>query len=257
MRYETDTGAGGGRRLGLIVLSTDETLECEARAVLARRAVNLLHARIPARPDVTPQDLRTMAADMTRTAALLPADPAAVAYGCTSAAAMIGPAEVARLIRQAHPGVPVTDPMSAAIAALRALGVARIGFVSPYVPEVTAPMRAHLAAQGIETVSEVSFGQREDRTVARIREDSTLAAMAEAARQAKGAAGAIFASCTNLRTFGIIAAAEAELGVPVISSNQALMWHLLGLGGIDAGGWGPGRLFAGGIPALRRDAEML
>jgi len=123
------------------------------------------------------------------------------------------------------------------------LGVKRIALVTPYVPEVTAPMIAYLAEHGIEVASEVSFGQSDDWTVARIAESLTRAAMLEAGR-APGVE-AVFASCTNLRTFGVIGAVEAELGLPVVSSNQALLWHLLSLGGIDARGWGPGRLFTG------------
>jgi maleate isomerase len=243
MDYETDAGVGGGCRLGLIVLSTDETLEYEARQVLGTRAVNLLHARIPAQADVTPEDLATMAGEMTGTAARLPTGLRAVAYGCTSGATVIGPERVQALVQEAQPDVPVTNPMSSVIAGLNVLGARRIALVTPYVPQVSAPMRGYLAERGIEVVSEVSFGQSDDWTVARISEASTRAAMLEAGR-AEGVE-AVFASCTNLRTFGVIGAVEAELGLPVISSNQALMWHLLSLGDVDARGWGPGRLFAG------------
>jgi len=243
MNYETDAGAGSGCRLGLIVLSTDETLEYEARQVLAGREVNLLHARIPAQAHVTPDDLEMMADEMTGTAARLPDGLRAVAYACTSGATVIGPGRVQNLVQVAHGEVPVTNPMSSIIAGLGMLGVKRIALVTPYVPEVTAPMIAYMAEHGIEVASEVSFGQSDDWTVARIAESSTRAAMLEAGR-APGVE-AVFASCTNLRTFGVIGAVEAELGLPVVSSNQALLWHLLSLGGIDARGWGPGRLFTG------------
>ncbi len=242
MTYELDEGAGAGIRLGLIVLSVDETLEYEARQALAGREVNLLHARIPARADVTPEDLETMAGEMTATAALLPRGLNAVGYACTSGATIIGPERVAALVQMAHPGVPVTDPLSAVIAALGEMGLSRIALVTPYVQEITLPMRAALAAHGIETVSEVSFGQKEERIVARIAERSTRRAIAEAAD--KPGVEAVFTSCTNLRTFGILEAAEAELGLPVISSNSALLWHLLRVTGQPAEGWGPGRLFA-------------
>ena len=104
MEYELDQGAGAGRRLGLIVLSIDETLEYEARGILAGRGVNLLHTRIPAQADVTPEDLQAMAPQMTCTAALLPQGLSALGYGCTSASAVIGPAEVARRMQVAQPG---------------------------------------------------------------------------------------------------------------------------------------------------------
>jgi maleate isomerase len=114
--------------------------------------------------------------------------------------------------------------------------------VTPYVASVTAPMRALLAANGIETLHEVSFAEGDDRRVARIDPASTRAALLEAA----GTPGveALFASCTNLQTFAIIEEVEAQTGLPVVTSNQALIWHMLRLAGADAAGWGPGRLFS-------------
>ncbi|SEK97629.1 maleate isomerase [Roseovarius azorensis] len=241
MEYELDAGAGAGLRLGMILLSVDETVEYEARQVLAGREVNLMHARIPARADVTPGDLASMAPEMTRTAALLPKGLSAIAYACTSGATIIGSDEVARLIGLAHPGTAVTDPLCAVIAGLRALGAERIAMVTPYVPEVSGPMAERLAEAGIGVVRAVSFGQKEEWTVARIAEDSTRRAMLEAGR-AEGVQ-AVFASCTNLRTFGVIDAVEAELGLPVVTSNQALLWDMLRRSGVEAHGWGPGRLF--------------
>ena len=249
MRYELDQGAGGAGRAGLIVLSTDETLEFEARQVLAGRPVNLLHSRIPAQHHVTPELLRRMETELAATAERLPEGLDVIAYACTSAATLIGPSRVARHLHEAHPGVPATDPMSAVIAALRVLGVECIGLVTPYVDSVTAPMRAHLEANGITVARDVSFGEKNDRTVARIAESSTREAMLEAA----GAPGvkAVFASCTNLRSFGVIEEVEAALNLPVISSNLALIWHMLGLMGCDTRGWRPGRLFSHPAAALQ------
>ena len=242
MDYRLDDGAGGGTRLGMVVLSTDETLEFEARQVFAGRNLNLMHARIPFEPAVTPETLHAMKARIADTAALLPGGLRVVAYGCTSASVVIGPDVVAGEVRRAHPGVAVTDPITAVGVALSALNARRIALVTPYLARVARPMRDHLAAQGTETVSAICFGEGDDRRVARIAEASTLAAVLGAGR-ADGVE-AVFASCTNLRAFGLIEEAEAILGVPVISSNLAMIWHMLRLAGVDARGWGPGRLFA-------------
>ncbi len=238
---EFDRGAGGGARVGMVVLSTDETLEFEARQVLAGRDVNMMHTRIESHPQVTPESLQEMKALMPASAWLLPAALDAVAYGCTSASVLIGPEVVERQIQTVQPGVPVTNPITAVIAALTALGVKRIALVTPYTAAVAAPMRAFLADRGIQTVKEISFGEGDDRKVARISQASTLAAMLDAGRN--DGVQAVFASCTNLGAFNIIDQAEAELGLPVISSNLALIWHLLQLAGVDASGWGPGKLF--------------
>ncbi|MEM7731570.1 MAG: aspartate/glutamate racemase family protein [Pseudomonadota bacterium] len=238
MTYDVDKGPGA--RLGLVVLSSDETLEDEARAIM-KGDLSLYHTRIECAPDVTPETLAAMEARMVAAASLLPAGLHAIGYGCTSASVVIGPEAVAAQMHQVQAGVPVTNPISAVVAGLEALGARRIAMVTPYLPQVVAPMRAFLEARGIEVLAENSFGECDDRRVARIAECSTLQAMRDA--MADGVE-AVFSSCTNLRSFGIIDAAEAELGVPVISSNSALLWHLAQLGGVDNLN-GPGRLFSG------------
>ncbi|MCV2891507.1 Asp/Glu racemase [Lentibacter sp. XHP0401] len=239
--YELDQGYGGAAKLGLIVLSTDETLENEARQVLAGQDVSLVHTRIRAEADVTPERLKMMETRLPEAAALLPEGLTAVGYACTSASTVIGPARVTELVRMSHPEAAVSDPISAVMSGLKALKAKRIGFVSPYVKELTAPMRVFLGAAGFETVSELSFDLSEDRMVARIDEKSALQAIEKASESSD--VDAIFVSCTNLRTFGILEEAERRIGRPVISSNQALMWHMLRLAGVEAKGWGPGQLF--------------
>lgn len=237
MTYVLDPGPVA--RLGLVVLSTDETLEDEARQILPA-SVSLYHTRIESAPDVTPENLAQMEARMVASAALLPAGLDAVGYGCTSASVVIGPEAVAHQMHQVQPSVPVTNPISAVVAGLEALGACKIALVTPYEADVVAPMMAHLARFGIDVISELSFGERDDRRVARISEQSTH----DAVLQAGQAAGveAVFASCTNLRSFGIIDAAERKLNVPVVSSNSALLWHLCRAAGVPGLG-GPGRLF--------------
>lgn len=241
LTYELDSGFGGLARLGLIVLSTDETLENEARQVLAGRAVSLLHARIPAQAEVTPEALKTMEAHMQLTAGLLPAGLDVVGYGCTSGATVIGPERVRDMIRDHGRQGEVTNPLTAALAALGRLSAKRIALLTPYVESVNAPLIAAFNKAGIEVVAQASFEQSDDWTVARIPEADTLTAI-----QSFGARtdiDAVFASCTNLRTFGIVDEAEANVGVPVVSSNLALIWHMLTLAGVSSKPWGPGRLF--------------
>lgn len=240
-KYELDNGYGNGVRLGLIVLSTDETLENETREILAGRPVSMLHTRIPAQSDVTPELLQTMAEEMTSSAARLPKGLDVIGYACTSGATVIGPERVEELIKVAHPDALVTNPITAVSEALRAFDVHRIAFGSPYVESVTQPMCDYLARQGIEIGAQSSFAVADDYTVARITEAAARTMLLDLAKDET--VEALFTSCTNLRTFGIIDAVEEETGRPVISSNLALIWHMLRLAGIDMRGWGPGRLF--------------
>ena len=232
--------AAASAALGLIVLATDETMEPELSTILPSAGNALYHARIPSAPDVTPETLKQMEADLPATAALLP-DRAfdVIGYGCTSGATVIGPDRVAELVQGARPARSVTNPLTATIAACRALGARKVGFVTPYLPSVSSAMRAALEAAGLEITTFTSFEQQSEVTVARIEEASTLAAMEAVAEGAE----VIFASCTNLRSFGIIAEAEARTGLPVLSSNLALGWHMTRLAGVTPKPGAPGRIF--------------
>ncbi|PVH27324.1 Asp/Glu racemase [Pararhodobacter oceanensis] len=241
--FETDAGLGAGARLGLIVLQTDQTIEHEVGALLRGDGRALYHARIANQTEVTPETLRQMEADLPAAAALLPADFAfdVIGYGCTSGATIIGESRVAKIIRQVHPEVKVTDPVSALKAALAAMGITRMALVTPYAPSVTQALQDNLQAAGIQINAVASFNQIDDFTVARITSDSIATGLRAIGKRED--CEAIFVSCTSLRTLPVIAAAEAELGKPVLSSNQVLSWHMLRLAGQTSSPSGAGCLF--------------
>jgi len=243
LKSEFDAGHAGPSALGLIVLQTDETVEIELRSIFSAADIACYHSRIPSHALVTPQTLAQMETALPASAALLPAGVnfGAIGYACTSGATVIGQQKVANTISRAHPGARVTDPITAVIAALRSLNAKKIGLLTPYIPDVTIEMQNLLIAQGFEIAAIASFEQQQDRLIARLTETATLAGIEQLTKTAR--CDAIFASCTNLRTFGIIDAAERSFGVPVISSNLALGWHMLDLAGRQSRGVGPGRLF--------------
>ncbi len=245
LRYQTDGGIGTLANLGLIVLQTDETIEHEMVPLMKRPGVALYHSRIPMPPQVSSETLAKMEEDLPAAAELFPIslDLDVIGYGCTSAATVIGPEGVTRAIHRVWPDALVAEPISAAIAACRALGARRIGFVTPYVAEVSAKMRAMLEDNGCAIVGFGSFNEGDDRRVARITEGSILAAIETVSGQ--GDCDAVFVACTNLRVAGIVEEAEARVGRPVLSSNLALAWQMLTLAGLDPSRPGLGRLFNG------------
>ncbi|MEM7093621.1 MAG: aspartate/glutamate racemase family protein [Actinomycetota bacterium] len=243
LSFTTDDGFSQRACLGLIVLETDQTLEMEARR-LPIDGVAWYHARIPMEPEVTPTTLTDMEARLPVAAALLPAafEFDAIGYGCTSAATLIGEAGVTAGIHAAHPGMPCTNPISAAVDAFGVLGAQRIAVVTPYTAEVTRPVIDLFERHDLTVTAVGSFLESSDLVVARISE----ASIADGVRQvaAGGDFDAVFVSCTSLRVFGIVDSLEAELGVPVVSSNLALLWRLLRLAGVDDQLKGFGSLFA-------------
>ncbi len=240
--FTTDEGFGPRATIGLIILESDQTLEMEARAI-AVDGVSWYHARIPNEMEVTPTTLTDMQARLPATAGLLPHGFGfdAIGYGCTSAATLIGDAGVTAGIQAAHPGMLCTNPISAAVDAFSALGARRIAVITPYTADVTAPIVEHFEKHDLEVAAVGSFLESSDLVVARITEQS----IAEAARAmtAQTECDAVFISCTSLRTFGVLDKLETELGMPVVSSNLALLWRLLRLAGVPDQLSGYGALF--------------
>lgn len=227
MSYPFVSAPESAAPLGLVVLKSDETIESDFRHMLpADQPVYV--SRVPSAEEVSAGSLLAMERHLTAAASLFPA-PAqfrAVGYGCTSAASQIGAPRVAELIGAGTCTARVTDPLSALIAACRALGITRLALLSPYVAEVSGGLRAALRAAGIDTPFFGSFDEAEEAKVVRIAPQSIIAAADDLARQ--GGADAIFLSCTNLRTLGVIEQIEAQTGLTCLSSNQCLAWDMAG-----------------------------
>ena len=230
--FETDEGLGTRANLGVIVLETDETLESEFAQMINLAGVALYHSRIPMVNEIRPDTLLKMEADLPASTRLFPQSLAfdVIGYGCTSAATVIGSDRVASAIQSIYPKARVTDPLAAIIAAGKKLGAQKLGFITPYVPEVSQQMRQRLEDAGYEIAAFGSFQEGDDRIVARISERSILQAAEQVADSAK--CDAIVIACTNLRCLNIISEIEARTGIPAISSNQALAWHMLRLASV-------------------------
>lgn len=235
------TGAIGTQgTLGLIVLQVDETVEQDFRRLLPPE-VALHVSRIPSGADLNPDTIARMEEALPQAAGLLPpaAEFGAVGYACTSGTTLIGAARVAELVRGATGARAVTDPLTAALAALRTLEARSVAIVSPYIESVAEPIRRAFERSGFAVPAALSFGEEVEARVARIDADSVRAA---ARRAASSGAEAIFLSCTNLRTLDVIDALEAEVRRPILSSNQVLAWHMARLAGAPLARDAPGRL---------------
>ncbi len=230
------------RRLGLIVLQSDETIEDDFRRLMPA-SVSLHVSRVPSAVDVTPETLGAMEGHLTAAAALLPRGVTfdAVGYACTSGTAQIGTDRIADQIRRGTDARQITTPLDALVAACRAAGPTRLAMLSPYIESVSARLRAVLAERGIETPVFASFDEAEEARVARI--DAASVRTAALATIKDAPVDGLFLSCTNLRTLEVIADLERQTGLTVLSSNLVLAWHMARL--------------AGALPDSARPADLL
>jgi maleate isomerase len=166
----------------------------------------------------------------------------AVAYASTSSAYALGPdgedALFARLARRL--GMPVVSTCASAVGALRALDVERVALVHPpFSPELNDSGADHFVAAGFDVVSSASA------TVSPDPERVDLDAVHEwMVRNVSESADAVFVGGNGFCIAGAIARLENELRVPVLTSNQVLLWSILSATDAPFEVRGYGRLFA-------------
>jgi maleate isomerase len=180
--------------------------------------------------------------DATALLAAAPID--AIGCGFTASSYAIGAdGEAAMLARleECTEGIPVTAAAAAAVAALRRLGVERVSLVCPpwFDAELGLLGRAYFEGSGFEVVQSVSAGLPSEQ---RLIEPEALFEWVRANTPA--VADGVFIGGNGFRAVGVIEALEADLGRPVVTANQALLWRLLGLAESEAVVNGYGRLFA-------------
>ena len=231
--FQIEKMIGKRARIGVVVLSTDYTLEHEFRNILTSPGVDFYHARIANSVTITTKTLSDMKPLIRQTAELiLPGDDLdVVAYGCTSASVVLGDDVIAGLLNAAKPTAKTTNPAFAAAAALNALGAKRIAILTPYEREVNELVQKSMEEKGFDIPIFGSFNENHDPTVAAINETSLLNAVMKLISLSK--VDAVFISCTSVKIADSIKKIENKINIPITSSNHALAWHCLRLAGID------------------------
>ena len=228
-------------RIGLIALATDFNSEQDLRRMYPDGVEVFTNRVLNANP-VTMQNLKNMAGDISRAASgILPGFSLdAMIYGCTSGTVANGARKIQDLVQQGCPGVPVTNPVTAALAAFAHFGARRISILTPYIEEVNLEMAGYFEDHGIEVISIAGLGFESDIDMTGIPPQEIADAAIEVCDDR---AELLFISCTAIRSSMIIDQVEKRLAKPVVTSNQALVWHSLELLGSDATVSGYGSLF--------------
>jgi maleate cis-trans isomerase len=169
--------------------------------------------------------------------------PDVVFYGCTSATLTHGPAfdrDLADQIAKGS-GAKTVTAAGALVHAIKSLGAKRIAFASPYVPAINDQAIAFLQSEGIETVSRADIEGTLDNEGQGALTPDDVAQLAHRANSPE--AEVVVLSCTDMRSVEAIARLEQELGKPVVTSNQAMVFQALQMTGLTSPGPGFGQLF--------------
>ncbi len=206
--------------VGLMVPSNNTTMERELLAWLPPGS-SCATQRIPrGKGLLTPETLPEYIAQALQLAKAFD-DPHVdvVAYGCTAAGFISGPAGDAALQKNLGEitGKNVVTTARSMVLALQDIGATKIALVTPYLDAVNAQLKAFLADGGIEVKRFNSFYVQNTDELGRIEAHQ----VAKLARETMGDdCEAMFIGCSQLPTCEILGDLQREFGRPTLSSIQ-------------------------------------
>lgn len=211
------------RRVGLLIPSSNTMMEVDFARGLPPDCT--LHAGRMYLEDTTEEGENRMLDEFALSAArdLGTARPDVVIFGCTSAGALRGNDYDATLCEtiSAITGAPTVSTIQSVRAAIRASGARRVGVITPYVDLLNQRIKASIEADDVEVVSISGLGITENFAIARIPTDEIVEFAA--AQLGSLDIDLAFASCTNFGAVQAIPALRYRLGIPIITSNQAVL----------------------------------
>ena len=229
-------------RLGFLVPSANAVVERDAHLAFPG-GVSAHFGRLKQTED-TPEQIRGLVDHVPEVASdVADAGVDVIGFACTTGSLDGGlgyDRRISEVITKAT-GIQATTTSTAVVAALRALGIRRPIIVSPYEDWLNAKVVHFLEASGFEVAGVFGFGRPKQRDLEAITPDQIVEAVRALNRD--DADGCLL-SCTGFRGFEAVEATENAIGKPVVNSNQATFWQMLGMAGIDDPVLGYGRLLA-------------
>ncbi len=228
-RPEYRVGSDWRARIGLIYPACGKRDNDFSRLVPDGVSVHVTRVAFSGR--VTAEDIGAMAEleNLLAAARLLKdVQPSCVSWADTSGSFMFGPQcdiKQSEAI-SAVTGVPGSTTTTAVLAACARLGVSRLAIASPYVAEVNDQLRSFLSARGLVVSGMRSLDLDSEWEIHSVGREAAYRLARDAYTPQ---AEALFIPCTDFEAIDLIDVLERDLGVPVVTANQATMWHALRL----------------------------
>lgn len=212
-------------KIGVIVPIDNAVIEPEWNR-MAPDGVSIHGARLhtmalpemPADAETEAANLGTMGADV-------------IAYACNASSFHGGPGsdeKIADRLADAA-GVPATTASTAMVRALDALDVGSIAVVSPYAEDDQDRLERFLEGNGVAVTTVTGLGLAADdaEDLAKVNEETAEDTYGRVLDVDRAGAEAVLVTSTNVESVRALGAMESDLGVPVVSTNQAMFWHAL------------------------------
>lgn len=225
-------------KLGLIVPIDNAIIEPELN-VMAPDGVTVNTTRLRT------MELPEMPADAVREAnhlATMGAD--VIAYACNASSFYDGVEGNRRIVDRLEDAadLPVTTASKAMAEGLQTVGATTLAVVTPYGESDNERLAAFLKDHDLEVASMSSLGLASDEAddLSRVNEETADDTYRRVVDADTPDADAVLVTATNLASIRRLKEMEADVGKPVVSTNQAMLWHALELSGVstEIGGYG-------------------
>tara|TARA_B100000686_G_scaffold235175_1_gene243011 strand:+ start:1264 stop:1983 length:720 start_codon:yes stop_codon:yes gene_type:complete len=216
---------GDRAKIGMLLPSVNRAAEPQVTAALPI-GVSLHTTRLRLLSS-SEAHINEMVSNLEHSAKMLAdADVDLIVFHCT-AASMFAPGFDDNIIQTIErvTGKPATSTSKACLEAFKIVDARKITLTTPYVQETNDREVFFLSSHGVEVLSETGLGITGDGA-------AMLAVSPEewykrVKAQDEPLSDAAFLSCTAIRAVEAIDAIEEDIKKPVITSNQAMVWHAL------------------------------
>jgi maleate isomerase len=236
-----DHGRHYRAKIGYVLLATEQTVQDDVMR-LCPEGVGVHFARAPIPDSITNATLAAQVDHLAPCAASFLPDGSldVVCYACTSGSLIIGEERVHEELNKGAPKAKATSLIRSVIKAIETIGAKKIVVITPYLDEINQRELDYLEKAEIEVLAISGLNLEKDSDMVRVPPEFIVDfALSLDYTQAD----AIFISCGALRALDVVDEIEKRAGIPVISSNQAMIWDTFRLAKIDDQLEGFGELF--------------
>ena len=233
-----DRRDGGATRIGLIVPSSNTTMETELPELFARQTEvtgqrYTFHSARAALKNVTKEELLAMVAKAADCAkSVSDADVDAIAYACLVAVMAQGPGAhvgseeaIAKAAEENGHPAEVVSSAGALVRTLEKLGAKKVAMLTPYMPPLTKMVAEYIEGADIEVTEAVALSVADNLMVGCLDTDN-LVALADQLDMTDVDA-IVLSACVQMPSLAAIEPVEQKLGVPVISAGTATAYETL------------------------------
>ncbi|HTN65578.1 MAG TPA: aspartate/glutamate racemase family protein [Burkholderiaceae bacterium] len=220
---DTEIKPAAALRVALLVPSSNTVMENDLHAALPKHQYTV-HTDRMYLVETTREAEQRMIEEFAAQAAgdLATLEPDVLIFGCTSAGSLFGLDYDAKICRELgeRAGCASIGVVSAVAEALNRQGARRLAVITPYNEDLTNSVASAVSA-GRQIVCAYGMGITNNVALADPSPDE-IVAFARHKLAGKSFDG-VFVSCTNFRAYEARAALAKALGVPVVTSNSAVV----------------------------------